>query len=60
MVINAALGLLISLLDGLFDVLSFLPLPSGVSAAFTTGLGWVAQGCKFLAAYTHFSYLLSC
>lgn len=39
--------------------LSLLPIPEGVQSVLTTGIGYLMNGFEIIAAYTHFSYLLS-
>lgn len=59
MIINAALSVLLEVLGALFALIRFLPIPDAALSVFASGLAYIGQGLKFIAAYTHFSYLIS-
>lgn len=59
MIITGLLSLLVAFLGLLLSPLSLLPIPEGVQSVLTTGIGYLMNGFEIIAAYTHFSYLLS-
>lgn len=59
MIISALLTLIIALLSVLFAPLSWVALPSNVANLFLSVIQYLIAGCKIIAAYTHFSYLVT-
>lgn len=59
MIITGLLSLLLAFLGLLLSPLSLLPIPEGVQSVLTTGIGYLMNGFEIIAAYTHFSYLLT-
>lgn len=59
MIINALLNLILLLLSGVFNALELdLPTWQVVVLNITEFIGYIAAGCRVVAAYTDFSYLL--
>lgn len=57
MIITALLSLVVSVLHVFLLPLQLIDLPPDVASVFQTISIYVEDGCKIVAAYTHFSYL---